>query len=236
MSDSTGTGPTVTSPTGTGPEVIGVLLVDDHPVVRDGLRGMFEPVPDIAVVGEAGDGQAGLDQIERLQPDVVLLDLRMPGLGGVAMLRALRQRAAQAPPVHQPRVLVLTTFDSDADVLPAIEAGATGFLLKDVAGDELVRAVRAAHRGEATLSPSLVGRLMVRAGAPPAPAREFALSPRELDVLRLVAGGASNRAAAEALFVSETTVKTHLVHVFDKLDVRDRAAAVDVAHRRGLLG
>jgi DNA-binding NarL/FixJ family response regulator len=213
--------------------VIGVLLVDDHPVVRDGLRGMFDSVPDIDVVGEAGDGRAGLDEIERLRPDVVLLDLRMPELTGLGLLRALRERADGS---YQPRVLVLTTFDSDADVLPAIEAGATGFLLKDVAADDLVRAVRSAHRGEATLAPSLVGRLMVRAGAPAAATREVTLSPRELDVLRLVAGGASNREAAQALFVSETTVKTHLVHVFEKLDVRDRASAVDAAHRRGLLG
>ncbi len=209
---------------------VSVVIVDDHPVVRDGLRGIFDAVAEIAVVGEAGDGDAALVVIGERRPDVVLLDLRMPGRGGVETLRALRDAG---DPV---RVLVLTTFDDDRDVLPAIEAGATGYLLKDVGPDELVRAVHAAHRGEAILSPAIAGRLMRRAASPPVDVPPApVLSPREVEVLRLVAGGATNREAAKALFVSETTVKTHLLHVFDKLDVRDRAAAVDAAHRRGLL-
>ena len=207
-----------------------VLVVDDHPVVRDGLRGIFDAVDDVQVVGEAGDGDAALAAVAELRPDVLLLDLRMPGRGGVDTLRALRDKG---DPV---RVLVLTTFDDDRDVLPAIEAGATGYLLKDVGPDELVRAVHAAHRGEAILSPAIAGRLMRRATGGATPAADApVLSPREVEVLRLVAGGATNREAARALFVSETTVKTHLLHLFDKLDVRDRAAAVDAAHRRGLL-
>lgn len=205
-----------------------LLVVDDHPVVRDGLRGIFDAVGDVVVVGEAADGDAALVEIAVQGPDVVLLDLRMPGRGGVEVLRALRAAGDRTP------VLVLTTFDDDTDVLPAIEAGATGYLLKDAGPDELVRAVRAAHRGEAHLSPTIAGRLMRRAVDPPVTAAP-ALSPREVEVLRLVAAGATNREAAAALFVSETTVKTHLLHVFDKLDVRDRAAAVDAAHRRGLL-
>jgi DNA-binding NarL/FixJ family response regulator len=209
--------------------MIRVLLVDDHPVVRDGLRGIFESVDDIEVIGEAGDGDEALAATAALDPDVVVLDLRMPGVGGVDTIRALRDRQ------HPARVLVLTTFDADTDVLPAIEAGATGYLLKDVGADELVRAVRLAHRGDPFLSPTVAGRLMVRATTPPATGAAAALSPREVEVLRLVAGGATNKQAAAALFVSETTVKTHLLHVFDKLDVRDRAAAVDAAHRRGLL-
>jgi DNA-binding NarL/FixJ family response regulator len=209
--------------------MIRVLLVDDHPVVRDGLRGIFETVDDIEIVGAAGDGDEALALAAALDPDVLLLDLRMPGRGGVDTIRALRDHGSRA------RVLVLTTFDADQDVLAAIEAGATGYLLKDVGADELVRAVRSAHHGDPILSPAVAGRLMARATTGAQRAKPAALSAREIEVLRLVAGGATNKQAAAALFVSETTVKTHLLHVFDKLDVRDRAAAVDAAHRRGLL-
>lgn len=207
--------------------MIRIVLVDDHPVVRDGLRGIFDTVADIDVVGEAGDGDEALAVVARTDPDVLLLDLRMPRRGGVDTIRALREAGSAV------RVLVLTTFDADTDVVPAIEAGATGYLLKDEPADELARGVRAAHRGDPVLSAAVAGRLMTRVSAPAAPAA--ALSPREIQVLRLVAGGATNREAARALFVSETTVKTHLLHVFDKLGVRDRAAAVDAAHRQGLL-
>ncbi len=209
--------------------MIRILLVDDHPVVRDGLRGIFETVEDIEVVGDAGDGDEALALVAKHDPDVILLDLRMPGRGGVETIRALRDHGDRA------RVLVLTTFAADQDVLPAIEAGATGYLLKDVGSDELVRAVRSAHAGDPILSPAVAGRLMARATTGAAAAKPVGLSAREVEVLRLVAGGATNKQAAAALFVSETTVKTHLLHVFDKLDVRDRAAAVDAAHRRGLL-
>ena len=208
--------------------MIRLLLVDDHPVVRDGLRGMFDSVEDITVVGEASDGEQAVARAVADAPDVVVMDLRMPGSGGVEAIRELRRRGVAA------RVLVLTTFDADADVLDAVAAGATGYLLKDAPGDELVRAVRSAHKGEAVLSPAVASRLMTRA-ATPAPAVP-GLSKRELEVLRLVAGGATNREAARTLFISETTVKTHLLHLFEKLGVRDRAAAVDAAHRAGLLG
>ncbi|HXV93672.1 MAG TPA: response regulator transcription factor [Pseudonocardia sp.] len=206
--------------------MIRILVVDDHPVVRDGLRGAFAAEPDIEVVGEAGHGEEALARVAHTAVDVVLMDLRMPGMGGVEAIRRLRETA---PAV---RVLVLTTFDTDSDVLPAVEAGATGYLLKDTPRDELVRAVRAAHRGEAVLSPAVAGRLMGRVRRP----GPDALSARELEVLRLVAAGVTNREAARALFVSEATVKTHLLHIYAKLDVRDRASAVAAGYERGLLG
>ena len=208
---------------------IRVLIVDDHPVVRDGLRGVLTAEPDLAVVGEAGDGAEALARIAAASPsepvDVVLMDLRMPVMSGVEAIKELRRNASA------PRVLVLTTFDTDRDVLPAIEAGATGYLLKDTPREELLRAVRAAHRGEAVLSPAVAGRLMGQVRSP----AEEALSARELEVLQLVAGGATNREAARKLFISEATIKTHLLHIYAKLDVRDRASAVSAAYRRGLL-
>ncbi|MFE3460684.1 response regulator [Nocardiopsis aegyptia] len=206
--------------------MIRVLIADDHPVVRDGLRGTFTSETDIEVVGEAANGHEVLDQVDRLGVDVVLMDLRMPGMSGVAATAALARRAPEV------RVLVLTTFDSESDVLPAIEAGATGYLLKDALPDELLRGVRAVHRGESVLAPTAARLLM---GQVRAPARR-ALSDRELEVLRLVAEGASNRTAAARLFISEASIKTHLQHVYDKLGVRDRAAAVGEAYRRGLIG
>jgi DNA-binding NarL/FixJ family response regulator len=206
--------------------VIRVLVVDDHPVVRDGLRGVLDAEPDMEVVGEAAHGAEALARIPDAAPDVVLMDLRMPVMGGVEAITALRRAA---PGV---RVLVLTTFDTDRDVLPAIEAGATGYLLKDTPRDELLRAVRAAHRGEAVLSPAVAGRLMGQVRRP----GQDALSAREIEVLRLVAAGSTNREAARALFISEATVKTHLLHVYAKLEVRDRASAVAAGYRMGLLG
>jgi DNA-binding NarL/FixJ family response regulator len=204
---------------------IRLLIVDDHPVVRDGLRGVFTGDPDFEVVGEAGDGAEAVAMAERVPTDVVLMDLRMPRMGGVEAIARLR---AAAPST---RVLVLTTFDTDRDVLPAIEAGATGYLLKDAPRDELVRAVRAASRGESVLSPAVAGRLMGQVRKP----TQDALSRRELEVLKLIADGATNREAATRLFVSEATIKTHLLHIYDKLGVRDRAGAVGEAYKRRLL-
>jgi DNA-binding NarL/FixJ family response regulator len=209
----------------TGGVPIRLLIVDDHPVVRGGLRGMFAGDDGFEVVGEAGNGAEAVAEAERLRPDVVLMDLRMPEVGGVEATRRLRERA---PSAH---VLVLTTYDTDDDVLPAVEAGATGYLLKDAPREELVRAVRAASRGESVLSPSVAGRVLTRMRQP---ARD-SLSQRELEVLRLVANGVPTREAAATLFVSEATIKTHLLHIYDKLGVRDRAAAVGEAYRRHLL-
>jgi DNA-binding NarL/FixJ family response regulator len=206
--------------------LIRLLIADDHPVVRDGLRGMVAGEPDLEVVGEAATGVEALALVPRVRPDVALVDLRMPELDGVATIRALRERHPEV------RVLVLTTFDSDRDVVSAIEAGATGYLLKDTPRAELFRAIRAAARGEAVLAPAAVSRLVGQLRQPATPA----LTARELQVLELVARGASNREAAARLHVSEATVKTHLVHAFGKLGVSDRTAAVTVALERGLLG
>jgi DNA-binding NarL/FixJ family response regulator len=204
---------------------IRLLIVDDHPVVRDGLSGIFTGDPDFEVVGQAANGVEAVTQAQELHADVVLMDLRMPEMGGVEAIRELRKRA---PSAH---VIVLTTYDTDNEVLSAIEAGATGYLLKDAPREELIRAVRAAHRGDSVLSPSVAGRLMGRARRP----ATDAISPRELEGIKLIAGGANNREAAAKLFVSEATIKTHLLHVFQKLGVRDRAAAVSEAYKRNLI-
>jgi DNA-binding NarL/FixJ family response regulator len=204
---------------------IRLLIVDDHPVVRDGLSGIFAGDPDFEVVGQAANGVEAVRRAQELKADVVLMDLRMPEMGGVEAIKQLRQRT---PSAH---VIVLTTYDTDNEVLSAIEAGATGYLLKDAPREELMRAVRAAHRGESVLSPSVAGRLMGRVRRP----ATDAISPRELEVIKLIAGGANNREAAAKLFVSEATIKTHLLHVFEKLGVRDRAAAVSEAYKRHLI-
>jgi len=205
--------------------VITLLIVDDHPVVRDGLRGMFTADPRFEVLGEAGNGAEAVAAGEKLRPDVILMDLRMPQTDGVAAIKDLAGRGVPS------RVLVLTTYDTDRDVLPAIEAGATGYLLKDAPRDELFRAVEAAARGQAVLSPAVATRLM---GQMRQPASE-PLSQRELEVLELIALGSTNREAARQLFISEATVKTHLLHVYAKLGVNDRAAAVATAFSRGYL-
>jgi DNA-binding NarL/FixJ family response regulator len=207
-------------------EPIRLLVVDDHPVVRDGLIGTFGAAPGFEVLGEASDGARAVALAQALDPDVVLMDLRMPGTDGVQAIRELGARGVRA------RVLVLTTYDTDSDVLPAIEAGATGYLLKDAPLEELLRAVRAAARGEAVLSPAVASRVLGRVREPDA---EQPLSDRELEVLALVARGTTNREAARRLFISEATVKTHLLHIYAKLGVNDRAAAVAEGYERGLL-
>lgn len=204
---------------------IRLLIVDDHPVVRDGLQGMFAGDPSFEVVGEAANGREAISMAEAYLPDVVLMDLRMPEMDGVSAIRVMAERGLDA------KVLVLTTYDTEGDVLPAIEAGATGYLLKDTPRPELLRAVRAAAVGEAVLSPPVASRLMgqMREGGREPP------SEREMEVLRLVAHGATNREIASRLFISEATVKTHLLHLFAKLGVNDRAAAVAAGYEHGLL-
>jgi DNA-binding NarL/FixJ family response regulator len=204
--------------------VIRVLLVDDHPVVRSGLAGLLAAEDDLEVVGEAGDGMEAVSLAERLQPDVVLMDLHMPVLDGPGATTELARRVPGA------RVLVLTTFDTDADIVRAVEAGATGYLLKDTPRDQLVDAVRRAANGETVLAPPVAARLMRRMRD-----REFELTAREMQVLQGVARGLSNAAIGRELFVSEATIKTHLLHIFEKLDVSDRTAAVTVAMTRGIL-
>jgi len=208
--------------------MIRVLLVDDHPVVREGIRGMLSAEPDLDIVGDAGSGPEAVARVATLLPDVVLMDLRMPGGDGVDATERIR---AAHPEVH---VLVLTTYDTDADILRAVEAGATGYLLKDTPGEELAEAVRSASRGETVLTGRLAVTLLTgvrRRSEPEGPA----LSPREVEVLRLAADGHTNAAIGRSLHISATTVKTHLMRVYEKLGVGDRTAAVSQAIRRGLL-
>ncbi|CAM5731085.1 MULTISPECIES: response regulator [Streptomyces] len=216
--------------TDTPARAVSLVVVDDHPVVRDGLRGMFAAAPGFEVLGEAANGVDALAVVEELDPDVVLMDLRMPGGGGVAAIAELTRRGARS------KVLVLTTYDTDSDTLPAIEAGATGYLLKDAPRDELFAAVRAAADGRSVLSPAVASRLMTRVRTPAPDPAETSLSAREREVLVLVARGTTNREIAAELFISEATVKTHLTHVFAKLGAKDRAAAVAVGYDRGILG
>lgn len=204
---------------------IRLLIVDDHPVVRDGLRGMFSGDPDFEVAGEASDGAEAVALAGRLRPDVILMDLHMSGADGVSAIRELVKRGSPA------RILVLTTYDQDIYVLPAIEAGATGYLLKDAPREDLIRAVRAVAEGKTVLSPSVAGRLVSQVRSP----QRDVLSQREMEILRLVAGGSTNREIAQSLFISEATVKTHLLRIYEKLGVTDRAAAVGAAYQRGLL-
>lgn len=207
--------------------MIHILLVDDHPVVREGIKGMLTAEPDLEIVGDAASGPEAVAQVRALTPDVVLMDLRMPGGGGV---EATERVKAEAPDVH---VLILTTYDTDSDILRAVEAGATGYLLKDTPRAELADSVRAAARGETVLTGRLAGKLLTGMRSreePPA-----GLSPREVEVLQLAAAGRTNAAIGRSLHISPTTVKTHLMRVYEKLDVSDRTAAVSQAIRRGLL-
>jgi DNA-binding NarL/FixJ family response regulator len=204
---------------------IRILIVDDHPVVRDGIRGLFTGDPEFEVVAEAANGREAVSLTEVLRPDVVLMDLRMPELDGVGATKEIVDRELGA------RVLILTTYDTERDVLPAIEAGATGYLLKDTPRDELRRAVLAAAAGEAVLSPPVARKLLGQVRRP----SQGTLSEREMEILVMVARGATNKRAASQLFISEATVKTHLMHIYEKLSVNDRAAAVAAAYERGLL-
>jgi DNA-binding NarL/FixJ family response regulator len=203
--------------------MIRVVVVDDHPVVRAGLRGMLAPHPDIEVAGEASSAAGAVTAVLEHRPDVVLMDLRMPGTDGVQATRLVLARQPRC------RVVVLTTYDNDADILHAVEAGASGYLLKDASPEELARAIRAAAAGGSVLAPSVAAKLVSRLRSPPV------LSPREIEVLRLVSTGQTNAEIGRALFISEATVKTHLLRAFSKLSVSDRTAAVTAALALGIL-
>ena len=209
-----------------------VLLVDDHPVVRSGLRAVLAATSRVDVVGEASSGEQALALVPSINADVVLMDLNLgDGMDGVATTQRILTGDAGAGGARPPAVLILTTYDHDADIVRAVEAGASGYLLKDASPETIADAVAAAARGETVLASGLAQRLVQHMRAPAEPT----LTPRELEVLRWVAGGASNRAVARELFVSEATVKTHLVHTYEKLGVDNRTAAVTTARERGLL-
>lgn len=202
-----------------------LLIADDHPVVRMGLRGMLEGQPDLKVIAEAEDGEEAVEMARRLRPDVVLMDLKMPKQDGVAATETIVREAPGS------RVLVLTTSDSGADILRAVEAGATGYVLKDAPRDDIFRAVRAAAEGKPVLAPSAAAHLMERVRWP----ADESLSGREVEVLQLVAKGKGNKDIAAELWISEATVKSHLLHIYGKLGASDRASAVASAMQRGIL-
>ncbi len=207
---------------------IRLLITDDHPVVRTGLRGMFETDPGFVVVAEAADGAAAVASVAAERPDVVLMDLQMPVMDGVEAIRRIRSMSGPPP------VLVLTTYDSDTQILAAIEAGAAGYMLKDAPREALFAAVRSAVQGGSPLAPAVAARLLDRVGSRRHGAPD-PLTGRELDVINLVARGASNREIARDLRISEATVKTYLTRIFEKLDVTDRTSAVTTALERRLI-
>lgn len=212
-------------------DVIRVLLVDDHAVVREGLRNFLALQDGLEIVGEASDGAEAIEQAQRLEPDVILMDLVMPGLDGVGAMRQLRVRSPAS------RVIVLTSFLEDERVLPAIQAGAAGYLLKNVEPSELARAIRAAHNGEAIIDPTAAARLVhaIADTARPRIEEPERLTRRERDVLELIARGQSNKRIALELGISEKTVKTHVGHVLAKLGVTDRTQAALMAVEEGLV-
>lgn len=207
--------------------MIRVVVVDDHPVVRDGVVATISAAPDLEVVGQAEDGPTAVQVTAALAPDVVVMDLRMPGGGGVEAVREMKAQGLTSD------VLVLTTYDTDSETVAAIEAGATGYLLKDCSAETLVGAIRSTAAGETVLSPAIATRLASHVHNP---IRRANLSVREREVLVLVARGTPNRSIARKLFISEATVKTHLTHIFEKLGVSDRASAVATAYELGILG
>jgi two-component system, NarL family, response regulator LiaR len=210
-------------------ELIHVLIVDDHAVVREGLRAFLQLQEGIEVVGEAGDGEQALEQAGRLRPDVILMDLVMPKLDGVGAMRVLRERGSCS------RVIALTSFLDDDRLMPAIEAGAAGYLLKNVEPAELARAIHAAHVGEAMLDPTVAAALVNTIAGRPSLSDRERLTPREREVLELIAHGRSNKRIAFELGISEKTVKTHVGHVLAKLGVTDRTQAALLAVHEGLV-
>lgn len=211
-------------------EEISLLIVDDHMVVRDGLVAMLQREPDLTVVGEARNGREAVDKARELAPDVILMDLRMPELDGVGAMREIREENPDA------RFLVLTTYDSDEMIFDALDVGAKGYLLKDTSREELFRAVRAVHRGESLIQPGVAAKVLDRLSELSHPTSQTAvLSERELEVLQAMAKGAGNREIAASLLVTESTIKTHVSNIFQKLGVNRRTEAVTNALQRGII-
>jgi len=213
--------------------MIRILVADDQPLVRAGIVATIDAQDDMEVVGEAEDGNSAIDSASRLAPDVVVMDIRMPGVDGIEATRAVRECDPDR------RVLILTTFDADDHVYAALRAGACGFLVKDAPVEELVAAVRAAARGDAVLSPAITARVVEQLLAAPVPAAPSLpsgeiLTPREIELVRLVADGLSNLEIGERLHLSEPTIKTHMGHVLAKLGMRDRLQVAVWAHRSGI--
>ncbi len=215
----------MTASRGRVPGRVRILICDDHPVVRSGLRGMLSSQPDFEVVGEAGDGAGAIALARELLPDVVLMDLRMPEMDGVAAIARIKEERPEA------RILVLTTYETDSDILRAVEEGATGFMLKNTPHEELFGAIRSVAEGKSPLAHSVAARLMERLRGDTGDV----LSSREVEILRLVARGTSNKGIAEELWISEATVKSHLNRTFDKLGAADRTSAVIAALKGGMI-
>lgn len=201
---------------------IRIMVVEDHHVVRQGLVALLNTVPDMSVVAEGSDGKQAVDLFRRHEPDVTLMDLRMPNMSGVDAVTEIRQNFPAA------RIIVLTTFDGDEDIYRALQAGARAYLLKGMFGDELMEAIRAVHAGKSRIPPAVAERLANRMGTP-------GLTARELDVLRLIVGGKSNKEIGEGLNISEATVKTHINNILSKLGVTDRTQATTMALQRGIV-
>ncbi|MDR3202757.1 MAG: response regulator transcription factor [Bifidobacteriaceae bacterium] len=219
--------------------MIRVVVADDQEMIRDGIGILLASSGEIEIAGEAGDGAQAVEAAARVEPDVIVMDIRMPRMDGIEATAAIT--AAKTAEDAAPRILILTTFDHDDYVYDALAAGASGFMLKDASARDLIEAVKVVHRGDALLAPSVTRRLLAdlagrrREGRAPNPQAAAALTPRELDVLREVARGLSNGEIAQTLFLSEQTVKTHVGHILTKLAVRDRTQAVVFAYENGLV-
>jgi len=201
---------------------IRILVADDHPVVRQGLAAMIEREPDMTVLGQVSNGREAVEVFREYRPEMTLMDLRMPELDGVAAITTIRD---EFPAAH---IIVLTTYDRDEDIFRALQAGAKGYLLKDAPREELLAAIRAVHNGRTHISPEIGAKFIERSSSP-------AVTPREIDVLLLIVEGKSNQEIATALYISESTVKTHVNHILDKLDASDRAQAISIALKRGIV-
>ncbi len=205
--------------------MIRILIADDHPVVRSGLKAIIASQPDFELLADADNGSAAVTLSASLHPDLILMDLQMPIMDGLTAIKQIRAKQADV------NILVLTTYDTDADIMPALEAGATGYLLKDTPPEELFRAIRSASQGEKVLAPAITARLLERFSS----RAEKSLSRREIEALELASRGDSNKDIAAKLHITEATVKSHFVHIFDKLGVTDRTAAVTAALERKII-